>query len=150
MRFQSLLASLGFLVVGCGLLTGPDDQKEFERNLRRWESRGPSKYTFDFHRFGCECPPDFTIPLRITVEDREIQTVVNLRTGVLSAAETHQAMTVDELFLRIARALEQGAVHLSVVYDDELGYPTSISIDHDRKIADDEISYSVSALQVVP
>jgi hypothetical protein len=35
-----------------------------------------------------------------------------------------------------------------VTYDTELGYPVSIYIDVDERMADEEVSYSVTALHI--
>lgn len=46
--------------------------------------------------------------------------------------------TVDELFVFMEDAVAAGAVQLDVVFDAELGYPTSLFIDYAPGIADEE------------
>jgi len=69
-------------------------------------------------------------------------------TGLTNAKQRWQSArppTVDGLFDVIASANARNAAVLDASYDASLGYPTSISIDYTRNVADDEITYSVSA-----
>jgi len=46
--------------------------------------------------------------------------------------------TIEELFALLARAVAAGAAQIDVEFDTILGYPTSLYIDQDRRIGDDE------------
>merc|ERR1712187_81012 len=46
--------------------------------------------------------------------------------------------TLDKLFTIIQDAINANAFRVSVEYDEEHGYPTSIAIDYDEMIADEE------------
>lgn len=57
------------------------------------------------------------------------------------APELH---TVEDMFALISDAIKNNAETITVEYDDELGYPTSVRIDQAAIMADEEISYSYS------
>ncbi len=58
--------------------------------------------------------------------------------------------TIDDLFEAIQSAIDNRAASLEVEYDPVLGYPTSISIDQIALAVDDEVSYVVEGLAVLP
>ena len=59
--------------------------------------------------------------------------------------ETHSdVLTIDDLLSEIQKATNQGAAKLDVSYDTIYGFPFYLFIDRDIRIADEEISYSVS------
>lgn len=102
------------------------------RNIERWEARGHSSYEVVLERGPCECLPDMIVPIRLTVRDNEIESVINLHTGDAVSREPYHAMKVEELFAVIEGALTQNAYRVAVIYDDVLGYPRSILIDYSR------------------
>lgn len=53
---------------------------------------------------------------------------------------------MERLFDEIARAIDQHAAALAVSYDPVRGYPVTIDIDRDFRIADEEVSYRASEL----
>ena len=57
-----------------------------------------------------------------------------------------ESRRVQGLFEEIAAAYAAGAATVRVTYDERLGYPTSIWIDQDPMMADEETGYTVSAL----
>lgn len=50
--------------------------------------------------------------------------------------------TVDQAFAMIQQAIDDKVASLTVEYDIATGYPTSISIDRDIMIADEEMYYT--------
>jgi hypothetical protein len=136
------------LLAGC-LPTGPSDWDELRRSQERWQARQPTTYAFVFQRSCGECLPEATVPLLITVHERQIRSVVNQQTGEPVSAEVYQPKRIEDLFAIVEAVLEQGAYRMSVSYDRNLGYPTSIFINYDRQMVDDEIGYSARELHAV-
>jgi len=132
------------LLAGCGV-TDVDDERvdRLDAARQRWESNAPESYSYVF-RASCECLPSFTSPARIEVRAGEIESVVALSDGEPLPSEPYR--TIDELFDLIADALDAGTADFNVEYDAQYGYPTVISIDYDRQIADDEFAYWASEL----
>lgn len=145
-RFRALC--LGVFLSGC-LPTGPSEWDELRRNQERWQAHQPTTYEFVLQRSCGECLPEATVPLLVTVHERRIRSVVKQQTGEPVSAEVSQAKRIEDLFTIVQSALEQRVYRLAVSYDPALGYPASISIDHDRQVVDDEIGYSARELRSV-
>jgi hypothetical protein len=125
------------------------EEVNLSSNTGRWAAMRPQHYEFTYQRSGCECLAEWTVPMRVLVHDREIQSVVNIGTGQLIASTVHQAKTIDDLFDLIEEATARDAFRLAVTYDAELGYPTSIFVDFRAEVADDEAFYSARDLRAV-
>jgi hypothetical protein len=143
-----------FLLCAASLLsacspTGVSDGDELQRNRERWEALRPASYEFSFQRSSCECLPEWTLPLRVTVEGGEIISVIDLQSGELVSAEATQALTISDLFELVQGALAQDAYQLLVTYDRSLGYPTFIRIDRHPQSVDDEVAISSGEFRAV-
>ena len=57
--------------------------------------------------------------------------------------------TVDGLFDTIQKAIDGGAPLVQADYDPSHGYPSSVYIDLDQRLADEEISYEASGLKPI-
>lgn len=139
-----LVGLLCVAAASCGV-TDVDDERadRLEAARQLWESNAPESYSYVF-RASCECLPSFTSPARIQVRAGEIESVVAVSDGEPVPVEPYR--TIDELFDLIADALDRGTADFHVEYDAQYGYPTVISIDYDRGIADDEFAYWASEL----
>jgi hypothetical protein len=143
------------LTTGCAILAlagcspaDPDSAEALRRNMARWEARGPSSYQVVLQRSTCECLPEWLVPIRLTIRNREIESVVNVESGDTVSIELYHAMTVEELFSVVDDALDQNAHRVSVTYDAALGYPQSIFIDYDRDMVDGELH--ITARDLIP
>lgn len=74
--------------------------------------------------------------------------------GASSTVENHDphsgpptVRSVPDLFDHIEIAVDLGADRVDVIYDQTLGYPTSIDIDYDQRAIDDEECYVVKAFR---
>lgn len=115
---------------------------DLEAARQRWQDADMDGYRMTLQRV-CFCPvPDYTGPFAVTVRDGEVASVLLQGAGV----DAERGMSVDALFALIDDAYDRGAVEVEVKFDDELGYPTSIGIDYDFQMADEEIGYRVSDL----
>lgn len=143
-------AAIALLTLDCSLF-GPDGSRDERQSFLRhamdqWEANGPAGYEYTL-AFSCgECPPDWTHPLWIRVEAGEVVSVFDLSAGT-PVDPNARSLTIDELFEVIQTAVQEGVYRLAVKYHPDLGYPISISIDHDSLVADDEIGYSATGLQ---
>jgi len=112
----------------------------------RWDAAGIRDYRFEFHQ-QCECGPALADAAVVEVRAGSV-TRVNYRDSGEAAAPSARRLfpTVDDLFDRIADAIQQNAASLIVSYDPALGYPTQINIDYDLQVIDDEVAIDASAL----
>ena len=117
----------------------------FKKNKEKWSSTGISNYQYTFQQI-CFCPADDTAKVSITVYDNNVDSIRRVSDGKLIKPSSSGTYTIDQLFSLIQDADNKGADRLSVIYDDELGYPTSIDIDYEKALADDEISIKISGL----
>ena len=131
--------------------TGCDDSTEpriqdFNRAVRRWESLGPTSYSFEY-QVSCFCPlPGVREPLQVEVRDFAVTRAVSIGSGEqLSEEELDEVPTIEDLFDWIADALAE-ADEIDVRYDEELGYPRTAFIDRIESAIDDELSFEVSDL----
>ena len=115
---------------------GPvEDQLEAAR--QRWDDAGISDYTMVYQPV-CFCPEQhFTV----TVEDDVV-----VSSSIDGAGMGIPTLTVDDLFDEIQSAIDDGAAHIDVTYDDDLGYPVSHWVDESENIADEEHGVTVESL----
>jgi len=105
----------------------------------RWNKRGLTTYRVTSIR-SCVCDPDTLRPMQIEVVSGQI-------VGAVFADDQQPVddsirrflWTVDKAFDVIQSALDDGADQLDVRFDPVLGYPTSMFIDYERRIADEEL-----------
>ena len=101
-------------------------------------------------RKSCFCPVETAQPVRAEVRDGAAANTANAETGApVAAASFADVGTLDQLFVIVQRAIDQGADRVEVRYDAALGYPTLISIDHISNAVDDEVGYSVEQFEAV-
>lgn len=138
----TVAVSIVCLPVGCDDDGGPQPL-DFVVAMQKWESRGPSDYSFDY-ALTCFCGM-LTWPIRVEVRGGEVVRATRAGTeDELSEEELAQLPTIDELFAMIAEAIEQDAAVIDATYDDELGYPVSVFIDWIKNAVDDEVSFTVT------
>lgn len=138
-------------VPACDGLTGapepPPPPQTLEAAQARWNAAGPDAYCFRFER-SCFCSPAHVSATAIVRAD----TVAALRdvraNGVPIEAtdyafERTMAKSIEQLFGLLCQA-EHGMIDsVSVAYDAEQGYPSTLFVDPLQAMADEEITYSV-------
>ena len=121
----------------------------------RWTSARVASYTFTYER-QCFCTAETSGPFVVTVENGRVTSVRRLAGGLtpegqpLPGAEDTRAtnrLRVEDFFALVRGAYDEGAATVRATYDDRLGYPTSIWIDRDTRLADEEIGYRITALR---
>ena len=111
-----------------------------------WEESGIEDYELVLQRSHCNCLPEWMVPIRLTVRDGNVESVVHHETGDPITTDLYHAMTVEELFALVAEAARRNSYILTVEYHDTLGYPLSIFIDEDEEAVDDDQRIEVHAL----
>ncbi len=145
--FRSLLLALVLLAAGgCGDDPLSPEVEALASARARWESTGYSHYTY-LYRLSCFCPPQLLETARVTVSDGQITTVFLVESDIPAPPDTYALyQTIDGLFDRLARDLENDPVVFEVTYDGAAGYPTSAQVDISEQIADEEYSFTASDL----
>ena len=139
------------VLVACDNATGTDDldraQRALDRNWDRFESSAPPSYSYVV-RINCECPSDVTRPVVVWVDQGFIEFLEyedDGRSVPLSIADSFPS--VEQLFDAIQDAIDRDADSIDVQYDPTYGYPTSVYIDYDDRVADEELSITTRDLE---
>jgi hypothetical protein len=116
----------------------------------RWDTTPLGSYQLTLSRNACECLPEWTRPMRLSVRRgtspnvEVVEAVVDAATGdSVSSARLHYALGVTSLSDLVEQAINRGAAEVRARYDSRLGYPTRIRIDPDAGVPDDEITLMV-------
>jgi hypothetical protein len=111
-------------------ITDGSKQRRLDRARRDFRSAGVRSYRYVLTRT-CFCPPlAYTIVVR------------NGRPAASTPKELADEATVPRLFRRIQRAIDARVARISVRYGTR-GVPSSIYVDTDQRIADEEQGYAI-------
>lgn len=105
---------------------------------KRWESQGSADYDLDFLLL-CLCP-ERNIPLKLTVRNGAIESVIDLNSGAVTVGGyggVYTDKTINDWLDLLDAALgSRPAYHLQARYHPSLGYPTYINISYAYDVAD--------------
>ena len=98
--------------------------------------------------------PDYLGPFQVFVNStHQVVNAVYLAgrdgdlAGTYASIEDMNLITVEDAFETIQKALDESADDLSAVtYDPAGGYPSKVSVDWDRRIADEETFFTIENL----
>jgi hypothetical protein len=97
----------------------------------------------------CFCP-DAGVPIRVTVADGEISEAVYAEKGATfregDAAPEYWELSINDIIDELNAATD--AENVQVEWPGGQDYPTSVSIDQSSKIADEEIGYTISSVDL--
>lgn len=124
------------------------EETELEAAQAKFQTNMSGSYTFHSLR-SCECTAETTREMRVTVTDGAITGAIYVDDESAVSPQTLQhVMTIEETFEEIQSAIDENAHLITVEYDTELGFPTSVAIDYSAQLADEELSLLIS--NVVP
>jgi hypothetical protein len=146
---RAFIAAICLVALSSFIFARSDDaQKRLTENRRKWSSKAVKNYQYDFQRI-CFCVPAYTKPVKITAREGVAAQIEHADTGeAVDKAKFELYYTVAELFDYIQAAIDKKAHSIKVVYDDELGYPTSVEIDYIENAMDDEMRFKTGKLVV--
>ena len=94
-------------------------------------------YSYEYNVL-CECSDNLGQPVKVTVTDGVIESVVYAESGEMGKAGDPPVISgspryhiINGLFRVIQNAIDDEADQITVSYDSELGYPKNIEIDYD-------------------
>ena len=134
------------VATACDSGTGPSWAASVAQH--RWEERRPATYQYTVFR-GCECLSEMIGPVIVFVDGGTVTRRYAANGAVVSSTYAELFPTIDGLFEVIEDARRQDAAKIEVDYDATYGFPTRVSIDYHREMADDEITYTASQF-VIP
>lgn len=141
-------AGLMLAVSGCNEATSPTDeraQNALNRNMTLWQDLALTDYDMQQQR-SCFCSPESIRLMYIRVRGDEIDAVWEYETlDPVDEALWPLFRPVEGLFDIIQTAIDDRYDDLDVEYHEAFGFPMMmISVDPDRDVADDEITYTSS------
>jgi hypothetical protein len=137
-----VIAAWGLCGAACAL-----DLAEVESNRALWESRHITDYDFVLGR-SCFCDPAYTRPGLVTVRMNSVVAAVDSITH--EPRRLGDFFTMDGVFDSLRDSLQfQPATIVTAEFDLHLGYPRRFRFD-DPGLFDDDITYGILALTVVP
>lgn len=157
MRTLALTLATALLLVGCGsedaddgAATDPGTTETAtpteEPAVGSYPSFEPEDYTYTLH-VQCFCL-HAEDGVRVTVEDGEVVDAVygDPKPGADAAqVEAFRRLTINDV---IDAANDIGAANVEVRWPAGQDYPSSVWVDHSKRIADEEIGYTVSDVDV--
>ena len=127
------------LFINCSETESPEIISSYEANKEKWENTSILDYSFVF-QVSCYCIEEYTSPKAVSVRDGNILTVNDLA----YSEEIHRGIfSINDLFKEIEKASNQNVAVLETTYDSFYGFPTTLYIDRDERIADEEMRYSI-------
>lgn len=121
-----------------------------QQNRETWQIANFRHYSYQLRR-SCYCTPEAREPviLEVVKDQGVVQARFARNNQPLSAELAFRKQTIDDLFDLIDKAIDRNAYRIKVDYHPEHGYPTSIFIDYDQRMADEETSLTVSDLKAL-
>jgi len=144
-----ILLLLAFILTACSF----GSRSELDKNRQTWQDSGIAHYRFALF-IGCFCPFRDQMPITVEVQNGEIVSMT-YPDGTLIAKtdpsyETFSKhATIDRLFSELEAGLAGDADEVTVKYDPTHGFPSEIYFDYIKAAADDELSLSISAFEVL-
>ena len=113
----------------------------------RWVANRPDSYEFVMTR-SCLCSADFMRPVLVVVSGMTVTGRTRIDDGSPLPAEWDTSFpSIDGLFDLMDDARMRHYAAVNAVYDTVAGYPTSVLLDYQANVADDESHYAVSAFR---
>ena len=145
------------LLAACGSSTGTTDGVAAAPESSSPESSSPDSAptAAPYPEFG---PTDYTYVLRVscfcadrgavvvTVQDGQVTSAVERRTG--EDAPEYRRLSINDVIDAANKAEADDAARVDVRWPEGLDHPTSVYIDQDEMMADEEIGYAVRDVQV--
>ena len=130
-------------------------QVELDIHRTLWKQSYSSNYTYEYNVL-CECSDNFGEPVRVTVTNGDIESIVYAESGPYRRAGDPPSSfklvgrgpryyTIDGLFDVIQNAITNEVDQLTASYDSEFGYPTNFEIDYRSDSIDDEYIVTANA-----
>jgi hypothetical protein len=138
--------AIWLFIVGCPVSALALTQHELDASRSFWDVNGLNDYDYVLQRT-CFCISEARRPGLVQVRMGAIATVTDAET--LQPLDPLFFRTVDQLFDELQNAIDNSADDIQAEFDNTIGYPTSIRIDFDLFIADEELIYSARDLHVV-
>lgn len=121
--------------------------KKLQMAEAKWQQTKLVHYSYTLQRT-CFCPREYNHPIEIRVLNGVVQkAMLPLEQEPLPSVRMDEALTINDLFMLLHKAIDKKAASIDVKYDGRYGYPTSIAIDWEKKMADEETYFTARGLR---
>lgn len=147
MQKYVLIGMLGLLLLGCSDSDPSEIQAVLNQAKNQWSEQGGDSYRYTA-RWNCFCPEDYVAAVDVEVIDNAVNSVrfaEATRTGEVPDPERFRP--IEGMFEYVQAAIDAKAAGINAAYDPARGYPQSVFIDQDERIADEEFGFSISSWQ---
>ena len=132
----------------CSPPFGLDERLALDVARERWDERPFQDYVFETQH-SCFCTPEMVGPVRITVRQGSIESVVLLETG--SGVDSSLWFTIEQFFALIPLFGDQNGVEeVEVEYDGTLWYPASVRVRYGEDVLDAGSNYTITTVGPAP
>jgi len=125
-----------------GVTSTPTDVPSEHPTAAPYPDFAPTDYTYVL-RVSCFCADRGAVV--VTVQDGEVTTAVSKGSG--ATAPKYRRLTINDIIHAANDADAEGAAQVTVKWRRGQDHPTSVYIDQDRNMADEEIGYAIRAVQ---
>lgn len=152
-RFVPTLAILlsALSTTACDEITGLNgnlrsEQRQLTRARADWNDVLIRNYEYVVRR-DCYCSLS-GVAVRVTVRNDQVVALTRDATGEsIALSYVYDYPTIDGLFSRVQRAIDDRAYRVEASYDTQYGFPTDVYVDLDRRVADDDEGYTLFAFR---
>ncbi len=145
---KRLLVVLALLALSGSALPAEVVRVQGASNARqKWELAHPQNYSFVLER-NCYCAGPARV--RVQVRQGKVVAVEDLESGRRYTDEgtLKNYPTIEDLLALIDKALQRRPDNLTITYDRRYGYPSRIYIDYSYRLADEEVDYRISQVEI--
>lgn len=114
-------------------------QQTLNKYKQRWQQANINNYQYTFQR-SCFCMRDYTKAVITTVKNNNvIDAHWKGSKKPLGDKFKNNQQTINYFFAKIQDAIDKKAAVITVKYNEQYGYPETLSIDYNKMIADEEL-----------
>jgi hypothetical protein len=115
--------------------------QEFTAALQKWQAVGIHDYAFTLVQH-CFCIG--VQPVRITVKNDAVQSVRNVQDETAITGDVlGKFPSMEGVFQKIAAGYAKPADHITLILNNDYGYPERVYIDYFAMMADEELIYEI-------
>jgi phage gp36-like protein len=107
-----------------------------------WSLHHLDRYSFGYQN-NCFCLQAYRDPVLVQVQDATVTSVVSRYGDPVLESVAELVPSIEEIFAVIQEAITLNVHSILVTYHEVYGYPTSVYIDYDERLADEELSITV-------
>jgi hypothetical protein len=128
------------------LVANATEKKAFEASLELWQKSKPPAYSFQLSR-NCFCFPYGRMEVYVDGDQVvKVDTIEGVE-GPYDLESFHSAPNMDDVFGQIETFLNNPEYEVKAIYNEKLGYPTSVQIHHLLNYTDADADFQIASFR---